>query len=201
MKTLLARQPIFDTHDRIAAYELLSREYLVADEKLASQSAAAANPVSGAQGGTGGAVVEVDAVEAVLGVGLHRITDGRPAFITASRDLLLGPTIELLEPTTVIVQVPESAAADSVVVNRCRDLATRGYQFALDDFTFDGKARALLEIVHIVKVDAGAFTQEELKAHVEMVKPFRAQMLAENVQNRTVHDACLKLGFQLFSTA
>jgi EAL and modified HD-GYP domain-containing signal transduction protein len=198
MKTLLARQPIFDTHDRIAAYELLSREDLVADEKLAGQGAAAGNTMNGVQGGAGATVVEVDAVEAVLGVGLHRITDGRAAYITVSRDLLLGPTVELLEPSTVILQVPESAAADSVVVNRCRELATRGYQFALDDFTFDGKARALLEIAHIVKVDATAFTQEELRQHVEMVKPFRAQLLAENVQNRTVHDACLKLGFQLF---
>src|SRR5690606_35111078 len=131
MDVFVARQPIFDRQDRVVGYELLYRDRLHSDRAPAHVTVDMSTRVI---------------VDAFVGIGLEHLTDGRPAYINCGRDLLLSGTIELLDPKLVVVEVLETVDPDEAVVGACRDLAGRGYRFALDDFVLDERWTPLLEI-------------------------------------------------------
>jgi EAL and modified HD-GYP domain-containing signal transduction protein len=181
MNMLLTREPIFDADDGIVGYELLCRE---------------ADPAAVAAGADGSA--ERVLVDALLGAGLHRLTDGHAAFISVTRDLLLGEALQLLDPLAVVIQLDESIDADEDVLAACESLAGIGYRFALDHYVHHVDREPLLRLAHIVKVDVRRYESDALAQEVERLKAHGVQLLAEKVENRPVHQACLELGFELF---
>jgi c-di-GMP phosphodiesterase len=181
MNTLLTRQPIFDSEDQVTGFELLCRE----------ADAAAADP---AVDGTVHRVL----VDALLGVGLGRLTEGHPAFISVTRELLLGDAIQLLDPLAVVLQLHESIAPDDAVLAACENLAAVGYRFAIDHYDGAEAREPLMQFAHIVKIDVLRHEPEALAALAGTLLPRGVQMLAEKVESRPVHQACRDLGFELF---
>ena len=181
MNTLLTRQPIFDAEDQVTGFELLCRE----------TDAAAAEPAVDA-------TVHRVLVDALLGVGFDRLTEGRPAFISVTRELLLGDAIRLLDPLTVVLQVHESVAPDPDVIGACESLAGLGYRFALDHYQGNEAREPLLRLAHIVKIDVLRHDADALAALAATLRPRGVQLLAEKVESRPVHQACRDLGFELF---
>lgn len=171
----LARQPIFDRHDRIAAYAIL-------------------HPVPEASDATADQLV----VDTALGGGVEQLTDGHPAFLRVSPALLASETIRMLDPRRLTLELHAAAAASPDVREACRALAAAGYDLALDHFTFTEAAAELLGTVRTVKVDVREHGPATLTQLAGRLRPFGVRMLAGHAENRVVRDACIRLGFELF---
>ena len=179
----VARQPIFDAHHRIKAYELLYRSgqnRLTAGDELDADTMSSSVIVGG-----------------ILGMGLGRLTEGQRAFINVPESLLLDGISDVLDPKQVVVELLETVRPTPDVVEAVRALKAKGYTVALDDFSFAPEYAPLLELADIVKVDL-IQSGQDLDAQVEALRPFGVKLLAEKVENAEVHDRCVALGFELF---
>ena len=180
---IVARQPIFDERQKLVGFELLYRH---------------AEDATSARGATPTVMASSTVVQAVLGIGLERLTEGERVWINLSRDLIIERAWELLDPKAVVLEILEHVEPDADVIAAVTDAKKRGYQIALDDFVWDEKWVPLLELVHMVKVDVQGRSAEELKPLVAKLKLFNVKLLAERVETDAVRAACAAIGFTLF---
>jgi len=175
MSFLLSRQPIFDRHERIVAYALLHA------------------------GGSGGdEATDQLLVDTALGGDVEQLTDGRRAHLKVSPSLLSSPTIQLLDPRRLALELRSDAVADDAVRVACRDLSLAGYDVVLDRFRFSEPSASLLPHIRMIKVDLRDHGPASLTRLAAQVRPYGVRLLAEHAENRAVRDACLRLGFELF---
>ena len=97
----IARQPIFDTHRRRVAYELLYRAHRDATQAIGLSE-------SHMCGDT--------ALHALLSIGLDRLTAGATAFVNITREHLLGELYKIFDPTAVVLELLETVDGDAAVV-------------------------------------------------------------------------------------
>ncbi|WP_158508621.1 EAL and HDOD domain-containing protein [Gemmatirosa kalamazoonensis] len=179
----VARQPIFDEHDRLFAYELLYRS---------GTQQNFANGVSADQ------MCTDTVLHAVLSIGLNPLTNGTLAFVNMTRDFLMRNLYELFDPTTIVVELLETVEPDDEVVEACRRIVRSGYPLALDDFVNAPGYEPLLRMAKIVKIDVLNRPEEELKQVARELLPHGVRLLAERVESAEVRDMCRRLGFTLF---
>src|SRR5690242_5345980 len=106
MSLLIARRPVFDSHERIFAYDLA-----VHSEPDEHGMHREVHP-------------EELLAEVFLDTGIQAIAEGHNVFVAASRDLLIGGTLRVLPADRVIIQIPQAMEADPEMLAACRDLAT-----------------------------------------------------------------------------
>lgn len=182
MEIFLARQPIFDLREQVVGYELF-------------YGGTASTAETGEEAYDRAQHVLADAF---AGIGLERMTEGHPAYIKATVEMLLNGSVELLDPARVVVVVDAADAREPDVVDTCRRLAEAGYRVALDDFVFTPASEPLLRLAGMVKVNVRLQSHEYLERLVERLRPFELELLADGVENRGVRDRCVELGFTLF---
>ena len=180
---IVARQPIFDDRQKLVGFELLYRH---------------SEDATSARGATPTVMASTTVVQAVLGIGLERLTEGERVWINLSRDLIVEKAWELLDPKAVVLEILESVEPDADVVAACVDAKKKGFILALDDFEWHEKWIPLLQIVSMVKVDVQGKTQEQLKPVVAKLNMFKVKLLAERVETDTVRAECAAIGFSLF---
>lgn len=178
----VARQPIFDDRNHVHGYELLYR------------GAPDAGHAEGEAKAMGPSVV----VDALLGIGLHEMTGGRPAFVNVNRAMLEHGAAELFDPEQVVLEILETVRPDPEIAGIVEGLARRGYRFALDDFRFTPGVEPLLISASVVKIDMLDHTEAELLELVHRVRPYGAALLAEKVEDEDAHKRALDLGFRYF---
>jgi c-di-GMP phosphodiesterase len=179
----VARQPIFDRDYRVQAWELLFR---------ASQ-------------GSAGAAIEDDAVatcqvmtNAAFEIGLDRLVGQLPAHVNFPRPFLTGELPIPLPPQRIVIEVLESVAGDTPVLEGLRKLRAAGYCIALDDYTSrDGDPR-LLEVADLVKVDLSLEPAAGLGAFAASLRRRPLRLVAEKVETLEQFDFCRNAGFELF---
>lgn len=178
MQVFLSRQPIFDRAERIAGFALFHRH--------AEEVASAEEPP------------ERLVVDAVLGIGLDNLTGPHPAYLAVTYDMLLRGAIELLDRRRIIAEVPHDCADDPDIVEACRRLHGFGYRLATEGHGLVPEESPLLKWCDIVRIDVRATEPAALEDLAQRLRPFGVALLAQNVENRLVRDACLELGFELF---
>ena len=121
-------------------------------------------------------------------------------FINFDSELLMSDVVELLPPERTVIELLEGIDVTEPVVERCRDLRSRGFSFALDDIVqLDDVHAALLSIIDVVKIDVLATPPHKLADLVRKARgTARVKLLAEKVDTRAQADRCLELGFDLF---
>lgn len=180
-RIFVARQPIFTVDMRIWGYELLFRH----------GEAQAAVFTDGDQ-----ATTQVIADGYALGIrGMGR---GVKALINFPRNVLLGPAPYVLPSERCVVEILETVRPEVEVMEACRQLKDHGYTLALDDFVGDPGFEPLCEIADIVKVDILGKTPDEVSAIVKGLRPYKARLLAEKVENQAMFTVCKQLGFEYF---
>jgi c-di-GMP-related signal transduction protein len=177
----VARQPILDASGQVFGYELLYRAAADAVSCVDSRDLAAARVLS----------------DAVLTLGLDTLTGGRRAFMNVTRQMLLNDLVTVMSPETIVVEVLEDVGVDDEVIEACRKLRERGYALALDDFTFQTGAVALLPYARYVKVDVLSTGPEERKK-IEKACPAGVKLIAEKVESSEVFDEARAHGYSLF---
>ena len=181
---LVARQPILDRRVRVVAYELLARRTL----RDATW-----------RGGTEDSHTTSRVIrQAFLEMDVWSLTEGLPAYINFTRELLLDGVAETLPPELTVVEILETIEPDDEVRQACRRLRAAGYRIALDDVVADDPRLALLGVVDVVKVDVAATTVDERIALIGRCRAAGVITLAEKVETPAQHDEAERLGCDLF---
>jgi Predicted signal transduction protein containing EAL and modified HD-GYP domains len=178
MSLFIARRPVFDSHEKIFAYDLAVR----------------------GPAGPSGIHEEVQTeqllAEIFLESGLDTVADGQGVMLTVGRDMLLSGTLPSLPADRVILQIPSAAGCDADLSAACKDLKSVGYRLAVE--LDDAEAEAPLDLAHLVKVDVTSVPVELLPDLVQRLGGHKARLLATNVRHRGERDQCEALGFELF---
>ena len=133
----VGRQPIFDEHGDVVAYELLFR---------GSMDAVAA----GRQDSYATSTVMINAFTEF---GIREVAGDRLCFINLTREFLAGRLPLPFGPEQVVLEVLETVEIDDEVIAGITSLAERGYRIALDDFVWGSGHERLFGLASYVKLD------------------------------------------------
>jgi EAL and modified HD-GYP domain-containing signal transduction protein len=120
MDVHIARQPIFDIHKKLFAYELLFRQTLGLRLGELSGDRATTSLLS----------------TTFLTEGIEKIASNKPCFINFTKNLLTREIAASFPKNKIIVEILEDVPPTVDVLEACRTLSQQGYILALDDFIF-----------------------------------------------------------------
>ncbi|EAT15162.1 HDOD domain-containing protein [Desulfuromonas acetoxidans] len=179
----IGRQPIFDRHMRVYAYELLYRHGFVDRAVITDFDAASSEVV----------------VNALTELGLDRLVGTRKAFCNFTRGSLIKGADVPFSTDQLVVEVLETVTAEASVVEALKSLSRSGHLIALDDFVLDDGLEPLVELADIVKIDVLELTQDEVREQVEKLRRIKKlKLLAEKVETNEEYQFCRRLGFDYF---
>lgn len=183
MNIFVARQPIFDSSEKLYGYELLYRS----------------NAVTTIAGNHDGNTMSARVIANVfLGMDLRQLTGEHPAFVNLTGEQLLEKTYQLFDAKDVVIEVLESCDATDEMVAAVQAMKEEGFTIALDDFEPEQSNVRLLEYASIVKIDVLNRDDDVIRRVVDFVKPFGVRLLAERVETAEVYARCRAMGFELF---
>lgn len=179
----IGRQPIFDRHMRVYAYELLYRHGFVDHAVITDIDAASSEVV----------------VNSLIEIGLDRLVGTRKAFCNFTRDFLLKGANIPFNTGQLVVEVLETVLPEPEVLQAIRSLSRSGHLIALDDFVVSDELLPLVELADIVKIDVLELSRDEVIAQVKRLRQVKKmQLLAEKVETNDEYHFCRDLGFDLF---
>ena len=179
----LGRQPILNSAQSVIAYELLFRSGQAATAGVTNDLQATATVI----------------VNTISNIGIESVLDQHSGFINVSYDLLMSDMLELLPRERMVLELLETVAIDDQVIARCRDLKSKGFRLALDDFEYAPVYDPLFEIVDIIKFDVMLSDTPTIEKTLHHLKRWpRLQLLAEKVEDQAQFDCYRNLGFSLF---
>ncbi len=178
MDILLARQPIFDARDQVAAYELFYR---------ASSRGVTAAPHS----------PDSILADAVLGVGLDRVAETGQVYLSVTADLIEREMVRVLPAGRVVLQVDASTEPTTALLAAASRLSADQYKIAVSNVR-GPVLPALARIASVAKVDVRAFDDAGLTVIVAELRAQQVRVLAEHVEHRTAQQRCIGLGVELF---
>ena len=182
MDVYIARQPIFNRHKKVYAYELLFRETLGAKLGQVSGERATTSVLS----------------SAFLTEGIEKISGSRPCFVNFTQWLLGRNIAEVFPSNKIIIEILEDVEPTNEVMTACRSLSEKGYLIALDDFVYEKKLIPLIELADIIKVDFRLSTMTEIERMLYRLSRYSLQFLAEKVETHDEFEKALRLGFSYF---
>jgi len=182
VEVLVARQPIFDRHQHVVAYELLYRS----SRENRFQEGDAAKATTGV------------VANALLSFGLDRLIEDRKAFINFDEATLAGGLATVLPPDRVVIEILETARETDDLLRTCAQLRAKGYQIALDDFAGGSEYDRLLDLVDIVKVDFRLTDPADWERLASRFAQRGIRMLAEKVETPEECDLARSQGYELF---
>ena len=176
----MARQPIYDKKQALAAYELLYRS---GDHTKA--------------GDVGEEEAARSIVTSLVDIGLTRLTGEVRAFINVDESLLTSDVLSLLPPGRVVIEILETIEPSQRNIQLVKQLHQAGYTIALDDFVANAETEAFVPYADIIKFDVMALGMQLAKQVRRVVRP-GLKLLAEKVETRAQFEQCKRLDFELF---
>ncbi len=182
MDLFLARQPIFDRHTNVHAYELLYR-----------------SSANNAFDGTDDTAASLQVISnSFLTFGFDKVSCGRPCFINLGRELLLEGCLWLTPPSSFVIEVLETVPRDREVYQACKRLRDQGFTIALDDFIMTNRDDPLIELAQIIKIDLRGCTRQEAGFLRHQLHGRGVELLAEKVETQEEFQWAFSAGFHYF---
>lgn len=178
-----ARQPILDVNKNLYAYELLFRDSI--------------NNV----------FPEIDGDEATskmvkaskFNMGISEFTSNKPAFINFTLETLSQGYPEMLSNEEVVVEILETVKPGKKLLGLCKDLHSKGYSIALDDYEHQSVWAHFFPYIKIIKIDFQHSTLDDVKQVIEAIKDApHIELLAEKVETYQEYEQAQQLGFKYF---
>lgn len=182
MEVFVARQPIFDKHQRVFAYELLYRTGNINASHFCDEDAATSEVVA----------------NSFLIIGIEAITGGKKAFINFTGNLLDSEFAKLLPKELVAIEILENIEPDAETVSACKKLKEMGYTLVLDDFVYDSRFEPLIKLADIIKVDFLNTPANERREIVKRLEGHRIKFLAEKVETLDEFLMAIEAGYEYF---
>lgn len=179
----VARQPIFDTNQKIFGYELLFRSGLenFFDQKLDIDFASSKT-----------------LLDTLLLFGIDELTKGKKMFLNFSKKVLLSEVALALPKETLVIELLETIKPEQQVVDICKKFKDNGYVLALDDFQYVPEYRPLIDMVDIIKVDFLLTKGNERKTVIQKSGEKYIKFLAEKIENNDEFKEAVKMGYSYF---
>ncbi len=178
----VGRQPIYNQHLDVVAYELLYRD--------SSQNSAGR--------ADGDAATSKLLINTLLEIGLDNLVGDRPAYVNFTRNFLTGEYPLPFDQDHLVVEVLKDVEPDEELIKSLRKLADQGYSLALDDFVFEDRFRPLLEIAEVVRVNYSRLNQIAVRNEIESLQDSSVDLLVENIGTYDEFELSRDLGFDLF---
>lgn len=177
---LFARQPIFDAHQNIYAYELLFRD----------------NAKNSAEFIDGDLATRSVLLNAFAENNVPKILNGKIGFMNFTRPMLqvLPKFAKQFLVAEIVEQEHSSESLDSLL----KHYRAEGYRIALDDFDIVNYRESLIDAAHVVKLDVLQYSKSELAKACDLLSQHSVQLLAEKVEDHDMLRYCQSLGFDYF---
>lgn len=178
MEVYMARQPIFDSENRVYGYELLYRS----------------NGKQNVYNGVNGDESTADVVtNAFFGQDIRSIIGSGKAFINFTGNLIKHGVPKMIASELVVVEVLESQMQDQQLIDACQELKALGYTLALDDFEYSSSYSELFQLGDIVKIDFRA-PQKSIEETAYVCRYCNKIMLAEKIETQEENEYAKRLG-------
>lgn len=127
-------------------------------------------------------------------------SDTRLLFVNAPRAFLVGEQPLPAAMGRIVVEVLEGVAADAAVVAGVRELVSKGYKIAVDDWEGGEDRVALLPHADFVKVDLEAVTAARLPRIVAQARSLRPgiTVIVERIEDADDLQVAVDAGADLF---
>lgn len=187
MEVFIGRQPIFNLHEQIVAYELLYRSKNVNTFPKVDPDAATIDVI----------------VNSFLSIGIEEVTKGKPSFVNFTENLLMSQINEYLNPSQVVIEILEDVPLTPQLVERVIELKSYGFTIALDDFILNDEVQVYDELfayIDYIKVDfllSPLLERMEIENKVKENFP-HIKLLAEKVETRNQFEVAKHSGYELF---
>lgn len=179
----IGRQPVFDQHLAIFAYELLFR---------AQEDQTTANIVD----------ADIATSQVILNcfadIGIKNLVGRHFAFINMTRYFLENPDHVAIPPGQVILDVPQDLHTDDYVMSGLSALKSRGHTIALENFVYDPALEPLIELVDIIKIDVENTSELDLRRQVSELRHRKLRLLAMKVESYEQFERLKQLDFDFF---
>lgn len=178
-----ARQPILDVDKKLYAYELLFRDSID-------------NVFPGIDGDEATSKI-IEASK--FNMDISDFTSNKPAFINFTLETLTQGYPEMLTNEEVVVEILETVKPGKKLLALCKDLHSKGYIIALDDYEHQSVWAHFYPFIKIIKIDIQNTSFDEVKHIIEAIQDFpHIELLAEKVESYEEYDQALQLGFKYF---
>lgn len=181
MDMLFARQPIFNTENKIVAYELLYRNEVKDDTSTDIEKT-------------------MDVITNVNTFFSNFDTEvaSKRMFLNFDKNLLMDNIVDILSPLEHVIEILETVEQDKNIINRIIQLKRRGYKIVIDDYTINYPHEDFVDLADYIKVDFIANSVQDIITLSKREKFRKKILLAEKVENETMHNLALKLNYKLF---
>lgn len=188
MRTLLARQAIFNKKGSVCAYELLYRN---GDGLTANIDNLNAN--------AGEAATSSVITQLFANLDMNSIIGKKRAYINFTYNHLIEKIPCMLPKNRIVIEVLETVVVDNALIASLMEMSKSGYKIALDDFMFREEIIPLIAIADIIKIDVLNLNKEQIEEQLAPLRAlFKGKLLAEKIEDRNQFNSCLDLGFEMF---
>lgn len=178
-----ARQPILDANKNLYAYELLFRDSIDNVFPDIDGDEATSKMIEASK----------------FNIGISDFTGSKPVFINFTLETLIQGYPEMLTNEEVVVEILETIKPGKKLLGICKDLYSKGYTIALDDYEHQSVWSYFYPFIKIIKVDIQQTNFDEIKQILEAIKDHpHIKLLAEKVETYQEYDQALQLGFKYF---
>lgn len=184
-RIIIGRQPIYDSQLKVYAYELLFRS-------------SASTTVSGVTAATADLATSMVINYAFMELGIERVLGNHIGFVNLTRNFLLSDDPMPFTQDKIVLEVLEDIEVDPQLIEAIEKLVQQGYTLALDDFIYQENLAPLVKLAKIIKVDVLGVEEASLRQHVDILKNYPVQLLAEKIETLEQYELCQQLGFELF---
>lgn len=187
MEVFVGRQPIFNRHEEIVAYELLYRNNYT-------------NQFPNIDADT--ATIEL-VINSFLSIGIKELANGKPLYINFTKNLIMQDSLNFIEPEQIVIEILEDTPITMELIERLKQLKNAGNKLALDDFVFNEGVFVYDELfpqIDYIKIDF-LHTKENERTAIEntiKVKFPHIKLLAEKVETREEFELAKQSGYSLF---
>ena len=138
-------------------------------------------------------------LDALIEIGFDSLVGARSAFIRFSRAFMCAGHILPLPVERVVIEFGDYAHPDERLINAVQRFNDMGYTVALDNFMLTDPVSPMLEFANVVKIDAGALGERELRRQIRAMQRFeKVKVLAAGVDSQPLYEVCREIGFHYF---
>jgi EAL and modified HD-GYP domain-containing signal transduction protein len=177
----MARLPILDRHQEMAAFELRFRDASGGDD-----------PAS------------IDRVLSSLlphhvELQMERVLGDLRGFVSVDEAVLTSDEFDGASCSTFVLSIADSVKASEPLLQRVQQLAGSGFVFALEESVSNAEdAAKLIPLAEIVKFDLHKLPLESLTSLIAQPQFAHKKLLVQNVDTLAQFETCLALGFHYF---
>lgn len=183
-QALIARHPIFDSQQRVIAYELnYHRDTNLGDMMAMDPDASSSSEVILSTYTSISDQGEIKRVPAFLPIPLDMINSGNMPRLPAKQVVLM-------------ISAPSGRHAESA--KALSQIVKEGYRVTLEIGEYTPDLAPMLKLANIVKIDVSLMSDEDLKAKARTLLPHKVTLLASNIQSIEQLELCIDAGFKLF---